>query len=439
MTYGDLPVQEWIAVGIFVIFACLWDLLLDGFVDWWGSDPLDSPGMQALNALNFVLTTGVLLYIVLRRSFRARRRAEAAARLSHQRFEAVAVATTNAIWEWDLITDVMWMSDRFRSSFGLTEPARRMSLEDWLRKIHPEDRDRVSLELRRIADGASTQWKGQYRARRSDGTYAHVIDHTSVLHDPTGNRSRIVGGIRDITERVNAERAAKDYYDQLRALSARLQSAREQEGARIAREIHDELGQVLTAMKLNLDWLEERLDGGSPTSVAPLVERLVQTSEMAEDAIASVQRIASDLRPVALDLLGLPAAVEQEARRVAKSAGLECEIELPTKEIEIGAEVATAVFRILQESLTNVVRHAQATRVRVTLRTNRDRVELEVADDGIGIPEKAWAAASSLGLLGMRERASAHGGEIKVERASGGGTTVCLVLPVGSPRLTNSA
>jgi signal transduction histidine kinase len=257
-----------------------------------------------------------------------------------------------------------------------------------------------------------------------------VLDHGYILHKPEGNPVRVVGGIRDISERRKAEEALKNSRRQLRALSARLQSAREEERANVAREIHDELGQVLTAAKLNLDWVERRIgEREHDRSLNPLLDRVVECGEVIDSAIHSVQRIATDLRPGVLDHLGLAVALQQEAHRFQKRSGIACDFHLPPNHLGLPREVATAVFRIFQESLTNVARHAQATAVRVTLSADAEQVLLQVEDNGRGIRPDDAVDSRSLGLLGMRERASVLGGDVAIEPVTPRGSRVTLRLP----------
>jgi signal transduction histidine kinase len=219
-----------------------------------------------------------------------------------------------------------------------------------------------------------------------------------------------------------AERAARM---ELRDLTSHLQTAREEERARVAREIHDELGQALTALKIDLSWLAKRLPGHLPG----LVEKARSMSALIDEAIQDVRRVATSLRPRLLDDLGLPAAIEWQAQEFAARTGIDCRLDLADRELVRDRDLATALFRIYQETLTNVARHAEATRVRVCLVEEPEAVVLSIMDDGIGITERELASPASLGLIGMRERALAWGGEVTVESASGQGTTVTVRIP----------
>jgi CheY-like chemotaxis protein len=244
--------------------------------------------------------------------------------------------------------------------------------------------------IRKLGEQGGHKWKGHYRFRRQDGSYASVVDRGFIMADAAGKPTRVVGGISDVTEQQRAEQTLANSRRQLRGLSARLQSVREDERARVAREIHDELGQVLTALKINLDWLERKLGmRDNDPSLNPLLDRVVESAEIAESAIGSVQRIAAELRPSTLDNLGLTSTLEQEAGRFQQRTGIVCKVSLPKEGLELPKDGATAVFRIFQESLTNVARHAQATEVRAQLQAEEAQVVLKLEDNGRGIAPEA--------------------------------------------------
>lgn len=217
--------------------------------------------------------------------------------------------------------------------------------------------------------------------------------------------------------------------DQLRALSARIEAVRERDRTAIAREIHDELGQALTALKMDVAWVQRRLPSAEPS----ITDKLVEITRAADGIIASVRRISAELRPGILDDLGLVAAIEWQADEFSNRSGIPCDLTCTIGEIQLERELATGVFRVFQEALTNVVRHANATRVHVRLFLRLGNIVLEVADDGIGVP--SLAPQSSLGLLGMRERARRLDGTCEVRpRDTGKGTAVTLTVPLRFPR-----
>jgi signal transduction histidine kinase len=232
--------------------------------------------------------------------------------------------------------------------------------------------------------------------------------------------------VEDITERKRAEEELRRSLDRLRALAARLQRAREEERTSVAREIHDQLGQALTAIKIDLSSVIRELPKDKKGRCESILELVDQT-------IQSVRRIASELRPAILDALGLVAAVEWAAEEFEVRTGIKCRLDLPQEDIVIEQERATALFRILQETLTNVVRHAHATEVNVRLAKEEGRLTLNIRDNGKGIDAEQLSFSRSLGILGMRERAWLLGGELDISGAPGKGTTVRVRIPAEDP------
>jgi len=224
-------------------------------------------------------------------------------------------------------------------------------------------------------------------------------------------------------QRLQEERQRS--FDQLRALAARLQSIREEERKRVAREIHDQLGQALTAIKLDLSSLVR----GLPTAPSPLSEKGTPLLRLVDETIESVRRISTELRPGMLDDLGLAATVEWAAEEFESRTGTKCLLDLATEQFSVDSETATAVFRIFQETLTNVARHASASEVKIRLAEENGDLTLEVHDNGRGIREDELANANSLGVLGMRERALLLGGTLTIRGEPGQGTTVRIRIP----------
>jgi signal transduction histidine kinase len=220
---------------------------------------------------------------------------------------------------------------------------------------------------------------------------------------------------------LEAERTAQE---QLRNLTRYLHAVREVERTDIAREIHDELGQALTALKMDLSWLAKRLPD------EPMVrQRAAATTQLINSTIQTVQHIATELRPGLLDDLGLVPALEWQAHEFSERTGIDCQLDLDELTVSLGRERDTAVFRIFQETLTNIARHAGATLVEIELKESPEGLILTVQDNGRGITQAQLAAPTSLGLLGMRERARSWGGKVTFADRSGGGTQVSLYLP----------
>lgn len=231
---------------------------------------------------------------------------------------------------------------------------------------------------------------------------------------------------RDITERKQAEEKLKRTSKLLRELATHLQSVREEERTMIAQEIHDELGQVLTALKIYIALLANKLDKNQE----PLKEKINSLSELIDASVESVQKISSKLRPGILDELGLAAAIEWQTEEFEKMTSIKCSLVLPKEEIILEKNKSTAIFRILQEALTNIARHSRATKAAISLLNHQSNISLEILDNGIGITQEQIKDFKSLGIHGMEERALVFGGEVSIEGIAGKGTTVKVVIPV---------
>ncbi len=253
---------------------------------------------------------------------------------------------------------------------------------------------------------------------RADGSVATFLVVSHALRDDADQVTGHAAIYHDVTGRKAMERELRDRSLQLQKLAARLNAVREDERTRISREVHDELGQLMTGLKMDLTRSRQRLEkSGAP---APeVIERLHSAEQVADHVVREVQRIALELRPSVLDSLGLSAAIRDEARRFGDRTGLATETEQRVTN-EPGPAKATALFRVLQELLTNVVRHAQAQRVHVQFDDHQDGWRLVVEDDGVGLPAD-WGTPH-LGVLGMQERLHAVGGTLTLANAPAGGT-----------------
>lgn len=236
----------------------------------------------------------------------------------------------------------------------------------------------------------------------------------------------------EVNERTRAEAEARRSEEQLRALTAHVEQVREEERTWISREIHDELGQLLTGIKLDLSWVGQRL----PDDQDALRAKIRTMGTLIDTTIQSVRRIAGELRPGLLDDLGLMAAIEWQVQQFQSRTGIRTRLTAEPSEIELDREHSTTAFRILQEALTNVARHAQAAAVSINLTADAKQLILKVIDNGKGITSQALADRRAFGLLGMRERALLMGGQVTISGRPGQGTTVTLVMPLKRPAIT---
>ena len=234
----------------------------------------------------------------------------------------------------------------------------------------------------------------------------------------------------NIRAALSAHETAQDELErshtQLRNLSAHLQSAREEDRVFLAREIHDELGQALTALKMDVSWIGERL----PADNRLLLEKAASSLKLIDETINKVRRICTELRPEMLDHLGLEAAIEWQSREFENRTGIKCNVLLDPAEVNLSGELSTAIFRILQETLTNAARHANASSVDISLIKEDGILTLSVTDNGIGITEEAVSVPESFGLVGIKERVKYFGGDVVISGKKGEGTTIKVNFPL---------
>jgi signal transduction histidine kinase len=259
---------------------------------------------------------------------------------------------------------------------------------------------------------------------RADGTEFPI--EASISQATVGGRKLLTVILRDITERTKAEQAIRRAHDELRELAQAMHEVRESERTRIARELHDELGQALTALKMDVDLLSETI----ALDRTDLLERTDAMRDLLDSTVATTRRISADLRPLVLDDLGLGAAAEWLAQTFSQRTHVPCGLNVDAACCQLGEPHASAVFRILQESLTNVAKHAQAKRVEVRLERSGDDAVLTVIDDGVGMDTAARPNPRSFGLRGIGERVMLLGGEMKIASRPGAGTTLVVRIPL---------
>jgi PAS domain S-box-containing protein len=265
---------------------------------------------------------------------------------------------------------------------------------------------------------------------RKDGSFIWISENVRTRRDQAGVLIGYEGTVEHITERKLAEERLRATLEEVRTLSGKLATVEEEERTRIARELHDELGVGLTCLKIDLSRLATIVgDGVTAAARAALDDKVRSMVEQVDSTIAAVQRLVTQLRPALLDNLGLVAAIEWQSHDFQKRTGIPCTCVTSADDIAMEPDRATALFRICQEALTNTARHAQATAVTITLESHHDTLQLVVADNGVGIPDRKVSDRRSLGLLGMKERAALFGGEVTIQGHPEKGTTVIACLP----------
>jgi PAS domain S-box-containing protein len=290
--------------------------------------------------------------------------------------------------------------------------------------LHPSSHQGVMQQVSLTLSGAAQAAMVSERIARLDGSEREVEIAIAAL--PDHGRTTVQMVITDVTLRKKERQQLEQSRHELRRLSASVVAAREEERRRIARELHDELGQRLSALKMDLSTLTHGIQNRSYD------RRVAVMIEMLDETVASVRRIASDLRPMMLDDLGLNAAIEWLARDSAKRMGIEVTVRLGELDPALDSQASTAVYRMVQEALTNVARHARATQVSIEMHQLGSELVLTVHDNGVGFPSTTRRKEGSLGLIGLRERAYLLGGSIDIDNPPGGGGRITVRLPLAT-------
>ncbi len=350
--------------------------------------------------------------------------AEEALRKSEGRFRTLVTTAPDGIVLTDPHGNIIELNEAFANILGYDrDELLGHKMPDFL----PADKEmEESTELSEFLKKESGIRNTEFTAITKRGKKVPVELSLELSKDSYGNVINLIAVIRDITERKKFENELKKSRELMRNRAIHLESAREEERKRIAFEIHDELGYLLTALKLDSSWLSQKIETKEPN----LVERFDRMEELIETTIKKVRTISTKLRPSILDHFGISAAIEWQANEFQRRTGIRCILSTDVKELKLQDDHATAIFRIFQETLTNVTRHAKASRVDVDLHLNNGSLNLVVRDNGVGIPKEKLSSSTTFGLLGMSERANFMGGTVNIDSKQNKGTRIFLTVPV---------
>ncbi len=350
--------------------------------------------------------------------------------IESQRFvRRITDATPNLLYLYDVIEDrIVYVNPLVDDLLGYSpDEVRKMGSTFYKTVLHPDDfEDYLGLRGRLSLAQEGDVTEHEYRMRTKGAEWRWFYSRDVVFKRTNDGLLKMILGIAvDITERKKTEDELRRSREQLRNLLAHAQSVREEERTRISREIHDELGQALTALKMDLSWIIKRMDPDHEI----LHKKAGDMSKLIDMNIQTVKRISSELRPGLLDVLGLAAALEWQIKEFQERTGIKCRLRVAPPDISPDREMSTTIFRIFQETLTNVARHANAAKVTVTLEKKAGTLLLQVKDDGRGITNRQISSPESIGLMGMKERAHFLGGEIRIKGAKNEGTRVTVAFP----------
>ncbi|HUF19754.1 MAG TPA: response regulator [Burkholderiales bacterium] len=376
------------------------------------------------------LTQAVRREIADARMRRERKQAQLALAASEERLQLVVRATRDAIYDRDRRAGVDWFNEACIQLIGPLKPGEPLHVL-WIAGLHPDDRDRVLLHFESAWQSGGVR-EVEYRLMSAGGDYVNILDRCFVVSDHDGTAVRMIGAMLDVTElkRMDIELATAN--QRLKALSANVLHIQENERRHIARELHDEVGQLLTALKISLDALARsgiEVPRGMPPS---------ELAGMAGQALAMVRDITLALRPPQLDDLGLGAALRWHLDQQSRVSNWESVFEIDELPARLDSGLETACYRVVQEALTNAARHARASQIALELRVEPPMLRLRVHDDGEGFDTGEIRArilqGSSAGIAGMEERVALVGGRLQVASMPGKGTTVTAEFPLSFAR-----
>ncbi|TAM49875.1 MAG: PAS domain S-box protein [Paraburkholderia sp.] len=352
----------------------------------------------------------------------------AALTASEERFHLAVSGAMAGLWDWNPQTDEIYFSPQFKRIMGYEDSELPNEREAHFGAIHPDDRDRVAQRMKAHLEDRLA-YDIEYRVIAKSGEVRWVHSRGQALWNASDTPYRMVGWILDVTDRKRDEEALRTSQEEMRRLSAHIQQVREQEKARIARELHDDLGQQLTALKMATSLFEHTADKDRGRADQHALNGLYT---MIDNLVQSVRHIAADLHPVILDDLGLIPAIDSLVDEFSARYGIRVVRHIDADGISFNRECRIDMFRMVQEALTNVARHSGATEVVLDIERVDPHCIVRIVDNGRGAAQQGAKGRHSFGLLGMRERAALLGGEIRISTSPGKGFALTALLPLAS-------
>ncbi|GEM_PF-2746279 len=407
---------------LFFFIAPLNSSEIRGFASFWNNSALSASNSHLILIIIAVLAVGLIECVRLRAVHFVLGRTRRRLADCEERLALVAQATNDVIWDWDLETDRRCWNG-FQDLLQASPQESNPHAQRWSERLHPHDRKSVLAAIGASLDCGDGAWSCEYRFLQRDGSYAHILDRGSILRDAMGRPIRMVGSMMDITRRILAEQ-------ELQRLTGRVIEAQELERGRVARELHDGVNQLLSAAKFRVRLLEAKLAAADPN----LFEHATRAGELLSDAIQEVRAISHNLRPSELDDLGLLPALRGACDEFFERTGIAIELVDEAIPEVLPPEIELTVYRVVQEGLMNVEKHAKASLVHVRLAQENRELGVSIADNGRGWPphkDSGQSERTGLGLANMKERAAFLGGTVSVANRPGDGVEVVMRLPIG--------
>jgi two-component system sensor histidine kinase UhpB len=384
---------------------------------------VDNKGNTRFGLVSGVLDGEIITTITV--DITERKQIEASLRESEEKVRMIINSSPFAITVTDLEGNITECNQATVDVHGFANKEELIG-RSCLELFSPADLERSRKNLKKTLKEGYVR-NVEYTLLKKDRSEFPAELSASVIEDADGVPQAFVAITTNITERKQSEEELLSSQEQLRKLSSRLHSLKEEERAKIALEIHDELGQSLTALKMNLSLIGRKL----PAEQVDLSEKVKSLEKLVDKNIQTVKRITTELRPRLLDDLGLIPAIEWQSEDFQLNTGIECKIVSEPEDLKLDRDRSTAIFRIFQEALTNVLRHSGATRVDIKLLKDADKLVFTVYDNGVGITKEQVSNPHSLGIFGMKERVYQWSGEVIIRGMDNEGTRVTVTIPLG--------
>ena len=361
--------------------------------------------------------------VISRSIFKKNAHVERSLMISEERLNLAMRGISDGLWDWDIAARRVYYSPRMKELLEEDSDQFLYAEAYFYKFIHPQDIHLLRATVLKYVQGHAFD-ETEFRIVTRSGRMRWVHARAYSVADALGKQVRLVGSISDITERKQAQETLRHSQAILRKLAAHQETVREDERKRIARDIHDDLGQNLMVLRIDVFMIAAASDTGSVTH-----QRVATALGQIDTTIKSVRAIINDLRPGVLDL-GLHAAIEWLAQEFERRNGIRCELHIDHNEFELGDKNTTVLFRIMQESLNNIVRHAQASHVLIDMQRRGGALFLRIADDGIGLPRDRIGKKNTFGLTGIEERIVALGGKFSASSLPGQGMAITVSIPL---------
>lgn len=422
---SNISVRELIGLGILVHIVMLFSTLLIPSESRWETIVAIIVPVLVLYPLANVLLG--LLMIRQRQNWENKKALD----ISEKRWRFALEGSGDGLWDWNVKTGEVFYSRQWKAMLGYKDNELESKLDTWKNTVHPDDMDYTLEALNKMLSGEVEIYEAEHRLKCKDGSYIWVSDMGKAISwDKDGKPLRCLGTHRDITRRKEYEESIDSSRKQLKSFAAHLQDVREEERLMLAREIHDELGQILVAVKIDLGMLMQKVNTipnvMENTDIKGSFDRLF---ELVNNTIKTSRKIMTDLRPEVLHTLGFIEAVRLYLRNFEGRFKIRCSFKTNESNLTLSLQHSIALYRIVQEALNNVARHSRATRVDIELNIQPQHISLQISDNGIGMDVNKMGRIDSYGLIGMRERVSLLEGNLQIEGSEGKGTLIKIDFP----------